>query len=82
MTLFRRMALPLGCYYAVTLAFPLANGAAQSGAVFAKHALVVLVVPPVLILFACAAQKIPSWRARMAACVRSRTSSFVRMFVT
>ena len=28
---FRRAALPLGCYYAVTLALPLANGASQAG---------------------------------------------------
>ena len=47
---FRRAALPLGSYYAVTLALPLANGAAQSDAAFVNHALVVLVVPPVLIL--------------------------------
>jgi hypothetical protein len=50
---FRRAAVPLGSYYAITLALPLANGAAQSGAAFAKHALIVLVVPPLLILFAC-----------------------------
>ena len=47
---FRRAALPLASYYAVTLALPLANGAAQSGDVFVNHALVVLVVPPILIL--------------------------------
>jgi hypothetical protein len=50
---FRRTALPLVSYYAVTLALPLANGAAQSGA-FVEHALVVLVVPPVAIILACA----------------------------
>src|SRR5919106_3449343 len=50
---FRRAALPLASYYAVTLALPLANGAAQSGA-FVEHALVVLVVPPVAIILACA----------------------------
>jgi hypothetical protein len=49
---FRRMALPLASYYAVTLAVPLANGAAQSGA-FVEHALAVLVVPPVAIILAC-----------------------------
>jgi predicted outer membrane lipoprotein len=32
-------------YYAVTLALPLANGAAQAGALFVEHALVVLVFP-------------------------------------
>jgi hypothetical protein len=48
---FRRTALPLVSYYAVTLALPLANGAAQSGA-FMDHALVVLIVPPVAIILA------------------------------
>ena len=47
---FRRAAVPLASYYAVTLALPLANGAAQSSDVFVNHALVVLVVPPILIL--------------------------------
>jgi hypothetical protein len=50
---FRRTALPLAAYYAVTLALPLANGAARSGAAFVQHALVVLAVPPILILVAC-----------------------------
>jgi hypothetical protein len=50
---FRRTALPLVCYYGVTLVIPLANGAAQS-ATFAEHALVVLVVPPAAIVLACA----------------------------
>jgi len=50
---FRRVALPLASYYAVTLALPLANGAAPSGA-FMGHALVVLVVPPIAIILGCA----------------------------
>lgn len=50
---FRRTALPLASYYAVTLALPLANGAAQSNA-FVEHALVVLIVPPAAIILACA----------------------------
>ena len=54
---FRRTALPLVSYYAITLAVPLANGAAQSGA-FVEHALVVLVVPPVAIVLACAVHTI------------------------
>jgi hypothetical protein len=54
---FRRVALPLGAYYAVTLALPIANGAAQSGMVFVKHALVVLVAPPVLIALAWAVHR-------------------------
>ena len=48
-------AVPLASYYAVTLALPLGNGAARSGGTFARHALVVLVVPPMLIGLACAA---------------------------
>jgi hypothetical protein len=55
---FRRTALPLLSYYAVTVALPLANGAAQSGAVFTEHALVVLIVPPIVIVFACAVHTI------------------------
>jgi hypothetical protein len=51
---FRRTALPLLAYYAVTIALPLANGAAQAGVPFAKHAVVVLVVPPLLVVLACA----------------------------
>lgn len=49
---FRRAALPLGWYYAVTLVLPLLNGAGHSGAAFAKHAAVVLVVPPLMLLAA------------------------------
>jgi hypothetical protein len=47
---FSRVALPLGCYYFVTLALPLVNGAAWAGDAFLNHALVVLLVPPALIL--------------------------------
>ena len=54
---FRRTALPLSAYYAVTLALPLANGAAESGA-FVEHALVVLIVPPAAIILACAVHTI------------------------
>ena len=54
---FGRMALPLASYYAVTLALPLANGAAESGA-FVEHALVVLIVPPAAIILACAVHTI------------------------
>jgi hypothetical protein len=53
---FRRTALPLASYYAITLAVPLANGAAHSGAAFVEHALVVLVVPPIIVVLACAAR--------------------------
>ena len=51
---FRRAAVPLTSYYLVTLVLPLANGAAQSGTPFLEHALIVLVVPPTLIILACA----------------------------
>ena len=51
---FRRTALPLSAYYAVTLALPLANGAARSGAAFVEHALIVLVIPPAMIVLASA----------------------------
>ena len=64
---FRRVALPLGCYYVVTLGLPLANGAAQSGAAFVNHALIVLVVPPLLIVLACAIRKGVYVCARVAA---------------
>ena len=50
---FRRVALPLASYYAVTLALPLANGASPSGA-FMEHARVVLAVPPLAIILGCA----------------------------
>jgi hypothetical protein len=50
---FRRAAMPLGWYYAVTLALPLANGAADAGSAFAWHALAVLAMPPILVGLAC-----------------------------
>ena len=43
-------ALPLVCYYAVTIGLPIANGAAQAGAPFVEHALIVLLLPPMLII--------------------------------
>lgn len=46
---FRRAALPLASYYAVTLALPLAHGAPSSDR-FLEHALVVLLVPVLLVL--------------------------------
>jgi len=48
---FRRAALPLAAYYAVTLAVPLANGAARSDA-FLGHALLVLLVPLIVVMLA------------------------------
>jgi hypothetical protein len=55
---FRHAAPPLAWYYAVTLVIPIANGAAQGVAAFAEHALVVLVLPPLLIVLACAAREV------------------------
>ena len=62
---FRRAALPLGSYYAVTLALPIANGAAQSGTALGEHALIVLTVPPVLIALACAVHRAAQVSARV-----------------
>jgi len=50
----RRAALPLASYYAVTLGVPLANGAAPSNPAFVKHAMTVVVAPPIAIVLACA----------------------------
>jgi len=50
----RRAALPLGCYYAVTLLLPLVNGAGESGA-FLDHALMVATVPLGLVAIVAAA---------------------------
>ncbi len=49
-------------YYLVTLVLPFANGAARGGAAFLEHALAVLIVPPVLIVFVSATLGI--WRSR------------------
>jgi hypothetical protein len=57
---FRRTTLPLGAYYAVTLALPLANGASASDAAFVRHALVVLLVPVIVIALASAVSSV--WR--------------------
>jgi exosortase K len=54
-----RYALPLGFYYVVTLAVPLANGL-QAGRAFFAHAVIVLVVPPVLIAFVWATGRVLS----------------------
>ena len=59
---FRRAVLPLASYYAVTLALPVAYGAARADA-FLEHGLVVLVIPPVTVLLACAA----GWARRVVA---------------
>ena len=47
---FRGAAVPLAFYYVVTLALPLANGAAHAGAAFVEHAVAVLLVPPIVVL--------------------------------
>jgi len=61
---FRRAAVPLVSYYVVTLGLPLANGAAGAGAPFARHALAVLVVPPILIALGCATHLLLEWSHR------------------
>jgi hypothetical protein len=65
----RHAAVPLAAYYAVTVALPLANGAASAGARFAVHAVIVLVVPPAAIVLVCGCYGI----AR--ACLRAATSA-------
>lgn len=45
----KRAWWPLAWYYAITLAVPIANGAARAGRPFLEHAVVVLAVPPILI---------------------------------
>jgi hypothetical protein len=55
---FQRLATPLVCYYLVTLGLPIANGAARDGGEFAKHALVVLILPSLLIVLVRAAYEI------------------------
>jgi hypothetical protein len=52
---FRRAAVPLAWYYAITIGLPLANGASARGVPFVKHTIVVLAVPLLLILVASAA---------------------------
>ena len=68
----RHAAVPLAAYYAVTLALPLANGAASAGARFAVHAVIVLVVPPIAIVLVCGLRAIARacWRAATQAAVR------------
>jgi hypothetical protein len=65
---FRRTLLPLAAYYAVTVAIPLATGAAHSGARFVQHTLVVLAVPLVSVALVCVAYVIAR---RFAHAVRS-----------
>jgi exosortase K len=52
-------ALPLGCYYFVTLAVPLINGV-QAGQAFLAHAAIVMLVPLVLILLVSVARRLLS----------------------
>jgi hypothetical protein len=68
----RRMVLPLASYYGIALAVPIANGAAERGAPFWNHALVVLIVPLMLIVFVSLVCEIV--RAFASARVTGRTS--------
>ncbi len=54
---FRRTALPLISYYAITLGVPVANGAVLSDAAFVRHAAIVLIVPAVAVALAGVALK-------------------------
>ena len=63
---FRRAALPLGAYYAITLALPIANGAAHSGVAFVAHAIVVFVLPLLLIALTYAVNRAAHVLARVA----------------
>lgn len=46
-----RVTLPLGCYYLVTLALPLVHGTAHINPAFITHALTVMTLPLVVVLF-------------------------------
>jgi hypothetical protein len=61
---FKRTALPLACYYGITIFQPVANGAAM-GAAFARHAAVVVAVPPILIVLAWGGREILRAFARL-----------------
>ena len=56
---FRSLALPLACYYAITLAVPVVNSVVMTSA-FLRHALVVLVLPPLLLLVVFGTQRLLS----------------------
>lgn len=71
----RHAAVPLAVYYAVTLALPLANGAAYAGTPFAVHAVMVLVVPPFAIVIVCGFYDIA--RACLRAAIRTASDNFV-----
>ena len=61
---FKRTALPLACYYGITIFEPIVNGAA-TGAAFARHAAVVVAVPPILIVLAWGGREILRGLARL-----------------
>ncbi len=68
---YRHAAIPLTAYYTVTVAMPVANGAARSGTAFVDHALVVLVIPLVLVGVCAAIRTI--WTRAVSACQSRRT---------
>ena len=59
-----RYALPLGCYYVITLGVPLVNGASYVNDAFLGHAVTVLLVPPVIVLFVWAMRRLVSFYPR------------------
>jgi hypothetical protein len=54
---FRRTAVPLVSYYAITLGVPIANGAATTRGAFLEHSVVVLLVPPFTIALVAAGRE-------------------------
>lgn len=74
---FRRAALPLACYYAITLGLPLMNGAGRAGTTFVYHALVVLVVPLVLVALVSAICEVAGRVARVCSSYLGRSISSV-----
>jgi exosortase K len=69
-----RFAVPLGCYYGMTLLVPLANGAGQSGHAFVEHAVVVATVPLVLIALGWAGRRLVSSRSGWATFVGAKNT--------
>jgi exosortase K len=60
----RSIATPLVCYYAITIAIPLANGALDNRAAFTEHASFVLILPLALLAAGAAGRQLLSLRAR------------------
>ena len=70
---FCRAAAPLLAYYAIAIGLPLANGA--RGHAFVKHALVVALIPPMMIVIGVISATTLAWLARVTAASVTRTNS-------